>query len=145
MFIFILTIFGGAVLDSAAFIQGYDFNWAIRGIFGGIVALYGTGYALDRLAAEDIQPEAPSKRMEEMGRNLAELQRALAQVVTDIELMRSSSAALEERIKIQGMSQDEKDSLITHLNRRDRSSTMQNLMLFGAGVAAGVLTNILVK
>jgi hypothetical protein len=42
------------------------------------------------------------------------------------------------------LSREEKDALLNEWDRRDKSSSKRDLMLFAAGLVAGVLTNLLI-
>jgi predicted nuclease with TOPRIM domain len=115
-------------------------------IFAVALALIRVGLKALAVIPPDVQ--APSRRLREIRDSLTKLQATLGHLVAEVDVTSANAEGLERRpeeTQRLGLSTKEKDAIFRELDPRDRSSSRQNIAVFAAGVAAGVLTNLIIK
>lgn len=89
-----------------------------------------------------------SDRLQEVMARFEGLDVLIKELANEVQEMTVSSADLETRAReadaLLRLSREEKDALIHEWDRRDKSSSKRDLMLFAAGLVSGVLTNLLI-
>ncbi len=97
---------------------------------------------------EEKLAQPTSERLQEVMKRFEGLDVLLKQLTTEVEEMTVNSLELERRAKeadaLLRLSREEKDALVHEWDRRDKASSRRDLLLFAAGLAAGVLTNFLI-
>lgn len=155
------TLFGGglaAVLVLAGVrqvLEWFNFQYSAQ-VFeiGGQAAAWamGGGVVCGLLTLSDEEQTALSKptssRLQEVMARFEGLDVLIKELAHEVQEMTESSAELEKRAReadaLLRLSREEKDALIHEWDRRDRSSSKRDLLLFAAGLVAGVLTNLLI-
>jgi hypothetical protein len=146
-YIFILALAVGAFLDSSSQgISGRE-TLMVQAAMALGVALHLVSAGLNELSRAEKLPA--SVRLAEIRDRLTELEVALKTLTVEVDDTIRNAVDADARLRdwqqLAGLTQQQKDSLISEWSRRDRSSSRQNLLLFIAGVAAGVLTNVFIK
>lgn len=146
--LFILALIVASILDSRSGGASAGTDHVIQLVLAGAVALFLIGYGLKSIAVLPPPAEAPSRRLAEIRDNLTVLEETLGKLVAEVDAMSGNAEGLERRLqetqRLLGLTDYERSAVFRELDRRDRASSRQNLLLFAAGVGAGVLTNLLV-
>jgi len=154
------ALFGGGIAVaflSGAMHQAVDWGWfsldqdffdvleqiVAAGVVGGILCgLLTYGEAEERLDAKT------SERLQQVMARFDGLDVMIRDLGRDVQEMTKESAALELRASeaqtLLRLSQAEKSALIHEWDRRDKASSRRDLLFFAAGLAAGVVTNLLI-
>ena len=147
------AIFAGGPVNQAAEWGWFEPNEVLVDALeqaGGFAIIVAIAIGLTHVSESvDIEQAPTSERLQEVMERFEGLDDLLQGLASEVKEMAESSVAVERRAReaqaLLDLTTTERSALTHELERLDKAGTKRDVMLFAAGVAAGVVTNLIVR